>query len=64
MLCPKCGKEMKIMALLDLMILQNGSEDTEVLGRCEDCDFDATWEIVTDADGHIEEFNFRQYFFG
>ena len=64
MLCPKCKKEMKVMALLDLMILQDGSEDTEVLGRCEDCDFDATWEIVIDMNDHIEEFNFRQYFFG
>ena len=64
MLCPKCGKEMKVMALLNIVILQDGSEDTEVLGRCEDCDFDATWEIVIDMNGHIEEFNFERYFFG
>lgn len=64
MLCPKCNKEMKIMSLLDITFLQDGSEDTEVLGRCEDCDFDATWEIVIDMDNHIEEFNFERYFFG
>jgi hypothetical protein len=64
MLCPKCNKEMKIMTLLDLMILQDGSECSEVLGRCEDCDFDATWETVTDMNGRIEEFNFERYFFG
>ena len=64
MLCPKCNKEMKIMVRLDGTILQDGSEHTEVLGRCEDCDFDATWEIVTDMDGHVEEFNLKQYFFG
>lgn len=64
MLCPKCGKEMKIMALLDLIFLNDGSENTEVLGRCEDCDFDATWEIVTDMDGNVEEFNLERYFFG
>lgn len=64
MLCPKCKKEMKVMALLDIMILQDGSEHTEVLGRCEDCDLDATWEIVIDMNGNTEEFNFQQYFFG
>lgn len=64
MLCPKCKKEMKVMTLLDFMILNDGSECTEVLGRCEDCDFDATWETVTDVSGHTEEFNFERYFFG
>ena len=64
MLCPKCNKEMKVMHLLDFMILQDSSECEEVLGRCEDCDFDATWEIVTDMDGRVEEFNFERYFFG
>ena len=37
---------------------------TQVIGRCEDCDFDATWEIVKDVSGHIKEFNFRRHFFG
>ena len=64
MLCPKCNKEMKVMSLLDFMILQDGSECEEVLGRCEDCDFDAKWETVTDTNGHIDEFNLKQYFFG
>ena len=64
MLCLKCGKEMKVMALLDLAILNDGSELSEFLGRCEDCDFDATWETVIDVDGHIEEMNLERYFFG
>ena len=64
MLCPKFKKEMKVMSLLDFMILQDGSECEEVLGRCEDCDFDATWEIIRDASGHTKEFNFKRYFFG
>lgn len=64
MLCPKCNKAMKIMHLSDFMILQDGSECEEVLGRCEDCDFDAIWEVVTDMNGHVEEFNFERYFFG
>ena len=64
MLCPKCGEEMKVMTLLDFTILNDGSEDSEVLGRCEECDFDATWEIVIDMDDNIEEINFKRYFFG
>lgn len=64
MLCPKCNKEMKIMSLLDFMILNDGSENSEVLGRCEDCDFDATWEIQTYLDGRVSEFNLKRYFFG
>lgn len=59
MLCPKCGKPLQEM----------WSEDwynhkceiiTSVVGRCEECDFDGTWDI--DEEGN--EFNFRQYFFG
>lgn len=64
MLCPKCGKEMKVMALLDIIILNDGSEHTEVLGRCEDCDFDATWEIQTLPSGKVYECNLQRYFFG
>jgi hypothetical protein len=55
---------MKIMVRLDGTILQDGSEHTEVLGRCEDCDFDATWEIQTDEYGRVYEFNLQRYFFG
>ena len=59
-----CNNKMKIMVRLDGTTFQDGSEHTEFLGRCEDCDFDATWEIVTDMNGNTEEINFRQYFFG
>ncbi len=61
--CPKCNKEMKVIQLLDLLTLLNG-ELEEVLGRCEDCDFDATWEIFTNLEGEASEFNFKRYFFG
>ena len=44
--------------------LPDDSKYVEVLGRCEDCDFDAYWEIVTYADGHTKESNLRPYFFG
>ena len=64
MLCPKCGKEMKVMAYAGPTLKSDLIKHTEVIGRCEDCDFDATWEIVTDVSGHTKEFNFKQYFFG
>ena len=64
MLCPKCNKDMKIMVRPEGTSFQDGSEYTEVLGRCEDCDFDATWEIRTYSDGQVSEFNLKQYFFG
>ena len=61
--CPKCNKEMKIMVRPEATILISG-EHVEVLGRCEDCDFDATWEIFTNINGEIHEFNLKRYFFG
>jgi hypothetical protein len=64
MLCPKCNQKMVILVRPDGTVFQDGSEHVEVLGRCEDCDFDATWEIVTDVDDHTHEFNLKRYFFG
>lgn len=64
MLCPKCNKKMKIMVRPEGTSFQDGSEHTEVLGRCEDCDFDATWEIRARSDGQVSETNLKQYFFG
>lgn len=64
MQCPKCNKDMKIMYQPKGAMLQDGSKYVEVLGRCEDCDFDAYWELVTYADGNIKESNLRPYFFG
>ena len=64
MLCPKCNKEMKIMAYTGSPLKFDFIKHTEVLGRCEDCDFDATWEIWTYSDGQVSEFNLKQYFFG
>ena len=46
MLCSKCNKEMKIM-IYDVPILKSDLiKYTNVIGRCDDCDFDATWEDV------------------
>ena len=36
----------------------------EVIGRCDDCDLDATWEIRFYHNGKVEEFNLQRYFFG
>lgn len=44
--------------------LPNNETYVQVLGRCEDCDFDAYWEISTYADGSTQESNLRPYFFG
>ena len=59
MLCPKCGKELKVMWKEDWKSAGR-VVSTSVVGRCEDCDFDGTWDI--DIDGN--EINFRQFFFG
>ena len=64
MLCPKCNKKMKIICRFFATIFSDESPSAEVLGRCENCVFDATWEIKTYSDGHKEEFNLKQYFFG
>lgn len=65
MLCPKCGKEMKIMATLDRQVLITGDMFEEVIGSCRDCDFDATWSryIKLNTVVPIED-NLQRYFFG
>jgi transcription elongation factor Elf1 len=66
--CPKCNKEMKLMCRLDEMRLSNGIKIMKVLGRCDDCDFDATWKINTtwrtDVISSKVEYDLKQYFFG
>ena len=63
MLCPKCNKQMKVMQTLDITFVNDGEVDA-VLGRCEDCDFDATWEIFISLKNEVTEFNLKRYFFG
>lgn len=63
MQCPRCKQNMVIMYRPEADV-SNGYEHVEVLGRCEDCDFDATWEIITNDNGEPIEFNLKQYFFG
>ena len=62
--CPKCNKEMKLMCRLDEIRLSNGIKRMKVLGRCDDCDLDATWKRDTNAAGEITEYNLERYFFG
>lgn len=62
--CPKCNKEMKIICKFNELHLYNGTNRVEVLGRCDPCDFDATWTIETSLYGQVEEYNFERYFFG
>ena len=59
MLCPKCGKPLQEMWSEDW---HNNQYEliTSVVGHCEECDFDGTWDI--DEEGN--EINLKQYFFG
>lgn len=59
MLCPKCGEPLKEM-WREKWLQTKTTIVTNVVGHCEECDFDGTWEI--DEEGN--EINFRQYFFG
>lgn len=64
MLCPKCNKEMKVMADIVPPLKSDIIKHREVIGRCDDCDLDATWEIRFYHNGKVEEFNLQRYFFG
>lgn len=62
--CPFCNRKMKIMSLL-VPELRNISEVTyDVIGRCEPCDFDASWSVTeNDVDGRKES-DPKRYYFG
>ena len=62
--CPHCNKKMEILYRPDALISPGCKETVEVLGRCEDCDFDATWIIDTYPTGAIREYGLKKYFFG
>lgn len=62
--CPSCNKKMKIMCRPEATLLPDLTERAEVLGRCNDCDFDATWIIDTYPSGEIKEYDLKRYFFG
>ena len=64
MLCPKCNKEMEIMAYTNSTLKSDLIKYTKVIGRCDECDFDATWEIRTLPSGKVYECNLQRYFFG
>lgn len=60
MTCYKCGKKLRQMAT----ILKYRTEDNQkiylILGRCEDCDSDVTWE----RDEKGNEDGLKPFFFG
>lgn len=62
--CPKCNKKMKPMCYLGTTALSDGTRNTKVLGRCADCDFDATWDRTICPSGEIKEGKVQKYFFG
>ena len=58
--CPICNKKMKIMCRPDAILLPDGRETVEALGRCEECNYDALWNIDTFEDGTIREYSVRK----
>lgn len=67
MLCPKCEKDMVVMAEICRYIKhEERTIVSEVIGRCDVCDFDATWkyEVAIDNPSHTTEYDLMRYFFG
>ncbi len=62
--CPKCNKEMKIIFQPAPIIDFDGSETSEVIGRCNDCDYDATWWVCKNRAGFVKEWHLRRFYFG
>ena len=63
--CPKCNKPMKVMQVIDDRILVKDIHYQEVIGRCEACDFDGTWQKIWKPLTIVpQEFDLKQYFFG
>ena len=64
MRCPKCNSTMKIMCRPEADYKDNLGEHVEVLGRCDRCGFDATWEIETRYNHYrVIEYNMKRYYF-
>ena len=61
--CPYCSKPMQIMYRYETFKYNEGKMQP-VIGRCEDCDFDAKWTIDTMHDGTVREWKMTKYFFG
>ena len=58
MFCPQCGKPLQEMWSEEWY--SSKGLVISIVARCEECDFDGTWDI--DEKGN--ENNFKQYFFG
>lgn len=48
MKCPKCNKEIEIIWRYNSKLLPNGDRQEEIVGRCDDCDYDGHWVIDTE----------------
>jgi hypothetical protein len=55
---------MKIMWISDLQDYPHSQVYRDVIGSCEECDFDAKWKITTYSTGKAEEYDMERYFFG
>ncbi len=66
MKCPKCNKDMEIRVFAANLYTEGVFNVEEVIGRCEDCNFDASWEQVYAGKEYslMVERKFKQYFFG
>ena len=64
--CPKCKKEMRITCFAANCYKEGVFNVEEVIGRCDDCDFDASWEQLYVGESYelVTTRNFRKYFFG
>ena len=60
MICPKCNKEMQEITTLVVFQDNDNNNIDFVLGRCEACDFDASWERDTQGN----EKNIKPFYFG
>ena len=60
MTCPKCNNEMKEITTLVVFQDNDNNNIDFVLGRCEQCDFDASWE----RDKQGNEKNIKPFYFG
>lgn len=63
--CPKCNKPMRIIAYDSINLKSDNTFHKSIIGRCEDCDFDARWTRIEDVQtGKIAECDLKRYFFG
>ena len=63
--CPKCNVRMEIKAVIETVIMPDQALVSEVIGRCENCNIDATWKVAADSDfGMAIVMDYKQYHLG